>query len=67
MLYLRECKVIVSILFIMMFIVFSLYHAIHDNDCIKYNRYHSGSYGVSVDKNLIKLNMIITISVVLWA
>ena len=65
--YLRECKVIVSIYNIMMFIVFSLYHAIHDNDCIKYNRYHSGHYGDSVDKYPIKLNMIIMISVVLWS
>ena len=45
----------------------SLIICIHDNDCIKYNRYHSGSYGVSVDNNLIKLNMIIMISVVLWS
>ena len=55
MLYLRECQQIVSIYNIMMFIVFSLYHAIHDNDSIKYNRYHSGQYGVSVDNYLIKL------------
>ena len=57
MLFLRECKVIVSIPFIMMFILYRLYHAIHDNDCIKYNRYHSGSYGVSVDNNLILITI----------
>jgi len=58
MLFLRECKVIVSIHNIMMFILYRLYHAIHDNDCIKYDRYHSGYYGVDWNNYLILITVV---------
>lgn len=41
----------------------SLIICIHDNDCIKYNRYHQGYYGVSVDNYLIPITVIFLISI----